>query len=42
MTFDPVLPALALGAIAATLIVLRALALRPATRSATGGRGVLR
>lgn len=42
MTFDPVLPALALGAIAATLIVLRALALRPATRSATSGRAVLR
>lgn len=44
MTFDPVLPALALAAIAATLIVLRALALRRATRSGvtSGGRGLLR
>lgn len=44
MTFDPVLPAPALGAIAATLIVLRALALRLASRSGvtSRGRGILR
>ena len=44
MTFDPVLPAVVLAAIAATLLVLRALALRLATRSGatSGGRGILR
>ncbi len=44
MTFDPVLPAPALGAIAVALIALRLVALRRASRSGTasGWRGILR